>query len=327
MASAQSMALRSVPGYAPKPAVSAAYSPTYPTTPDIPAAPDYGGRTNPATAGRQQWITTQLGSLPGKYAPILGASKAQAKAGLAGYGGWSFKTDDPSTPQDESLLLEYDPSKGLGEKEKQAVQGEDAGANARGLLSSSFRNKAVGAALQRMNEQARAVVNQYAAQIASTLGQQQSERSQLTGELVSLFGEDAAYFAENPIKPPDWMAPAGTVGDVWAGYHQPDENGLKQMYPGMTFSYRTDPDGRVVVSASPIPQAAAAPAAGQLATPTSQPGSYPTWQGSSPPNLKTLADRWGVPQSAIRVTPLGNGKYRAWAQASPPGSPGAGAFG
>lgn len=256
MASLQSTALRSLPGYVQRPVVA---TPTtvMPTTPDIPAAPDFGGRVNVGTAPQQQWIRTQLAALPGKYAPILGTAKATAKANLAGYGGWSFKTDDPNTAYDESLDAQFNPNAGLGEREQQEVNATSAAANARGFGSSSFRNKAVGAALQRMNEQARGIVNQYAAQIASTLGQQQSESTALTGELVGLFGQDAAYFAENPIKPPDWMAPAGTVGDVWAGYHDPDPAGLASMYPGMTFSYRTDPDGRVVATASPAQQAAA----------------------------------------------------------------------
>jgi hypothetical protein len=201
VASARSSSLRSTPGYTTRPTIQAV-TPAMPTMPDLPAAPDFGGRVNPATLGQQTWIRTQLSNLPGKYAPILGAMKANAKAGLAGHGGWKFRTDDPSTPADESLMVDFDPNAGLGEKDKQAVRGEDEQANARGLLESSFRNKAVGAALQRNSEQAKAVLNQYAANIATTLGQQSSEVTNLGGQLVGLFGQDAAYFAENPPPTP-----------------------------------------------------------------------------------------------------------------------------
>lgn len=279
MASLQSTALRSMPGYVQRPVVATPAT-VMPTTPDIPTAPDFGGRVNVGTAPQQQWIRTQLAALPGKYAPVLGAAQANAKAALAGYGGWSFKTDDPGTAYNEGLDVQFNPNAGLGEREQQAMNAERSAANSRGFGSSSFANKAVGAALQRMNEQARGIVNQYAAQIASTLGQQQSEQTSLTGELVGLFGQDAAYFAENPVKPPDWMAPPGTIGQVWAGYHQPDENALASMYPDRNFEYRTEADGRITVIAHPRTSAAAAPAPAPPSGPS-------TWQPNAAGNIVT----------------------------------------
>jgi len=81
------------------------------------------------------------------------------------------------------------------------------------------------------------------------------------------------------------------------------------------------------VPTPPAPAGGASPGApapvqpGTLATPTSTPGSFREWTGSSTPNLKNLARAWGVSTSAVRVTPVAGGKYRAWAQAAPNSGP------
>ena len=49
-------------------------------------------------------------------------------------------------------------------------------------------------------------------------------------------------------------------------------------------------------------------------------GNVPTWIGSMPPNLQTLARAWRVPVSFVRVSPVNNFRqFVAWPQRPPPG--------
>lgn len=247
--------------------------------------------------------------LPGQQNAALTGINSQARQALAGYGGYTWGVDDPNTPENEGLNLDYDASKGLGQKEKGAYRGARDNANSGGMLESSFANQNIASAVQRMTLEGQQMATQYAAALNQTYTDYAKRASDLTREWAGYFGADSAWLVDNPPpKPADWMAPAGTVGDVWAGYHDPDPAGLESMYPGMSFSYRTDPDGRVVVTASPKPQAAVTPtaAASQRLGRDAR-----TWTGTSAPKIATLSSAWGVPANKIRVEKR-DGRYVAY---------------
>lgn len=212
MASAWSAALRAVPGFLTGSKTSST-APTF-TAPSIPTMPAIDDARAPNALNRS-WLSTQIANLPGKYNPMLEAARNDAKYRLAGYGGVSFGQDDPSTPQREDLQVSFDPNAKMGEREKQAVRAEDNSANARGLLFSSFRNQAVGAALVRMSEEKRDIVNQFSAGINSVLAQQANETTSYIGDWVKMFGEDSRWLADNPPPPPP-VAPGHSFEDAQA---------------------------------------------------------------------------------------------------------------
>lgn len=191
MPSAWSMALRQTPGRAAAAPTSSVAAPTI-AIPSLPQMPSIDDARAPNAAGRT-WIGQQLGALPGRYTPIIDQARVNARASLAGYGGVTISDDNRVT---------FDPNARLGQKEKQAVQGEENAANARGLLFSSFANQNIGAALVRMNEEKRAIVNQFAASINNTLMGQASEAGSLVGDWVRMYGEDSRYLLENPPPAP-----------------------------------------------------------------------------------------------------------------------------
>jgi hypothetical protein len=197
MASAWSMALRQSPGYGVAAPTTSQAAPTI-AIPSLPSMPSIDDARAPNAAGRT-WLGQQLGSLPSRYTPIIDQARITARSNLAGYGGVTIGDDNTVT---------FDPNAKLGQREKQAVQGEENAANARGLLFSSFANQNIGAALVRMNEEKRAIVNQFAAQINNTLMTQASEATNLVTEWVRMYGEDSRYLLENP--PPAPVAPVET---------------------------------------------------------------------------------------------------------------------
>ena len=247
MASAWSAALRAIPGYITGSKTSST-APTF-TAPSIPKdLPQIDDARAPNFLSRD-WVSKQLGNLPGKYNPLASAARDDAKYRLAGYGGVSFGEDDPATPEREDLRVSFDPNAPLGQREKQAVRAEDNAANARGLFSSSFRNQMVGNALVRMSEEKRNIVNQFSAEINRIDAQRVGEINSHISDWVRMFGEDSRWLADNPPPPPPaWVAPSGTKdGVLWKGVGTPDEGTLKGMYPGLNFETQYTRDGQTVV--------------------------------------------------------------------------------
>lgn len=194
-------------------------------------------------------ISQQIEGLGNKYNPYFTQAQAQAKQGLAGLGGWRFKQDDPSTAGvDESLQLEKDNNAPPGEREVQAVNAERFGANQAGLLHSSFAQKNIGNALQRLSLEAQAVVNQYSSQLMNISSQWSTDQQNLTTAWVTQYGEDFKWLAENPPPlPADWsrsyseiagLSP-GQASQVHLSYTDaPVLSELEKMYPGFTFQTR-----------------------------------------------------------------------------------------
>lgn len=251
MASLWSSALRQSPGYGSAAAPTSSPAPTI-SLPSLPAMPSIDDARAPNAAGRT-WLGQQLAGLPGRYTPIIDQARVNARAQLAGYGGVTIKDDNSVT---------FDPNARLGQKEKQAVQGAENVANSRGLLFSSFANKDIGAALVRMNEEKRAIVNQFAASINNTLMAQASEATSLVSDWVRMYGEDSRYLLENPPPspvapvpepPPDPFAGAPRAADeapiLWKGKNYPNLATLQARHPGVTLGVRRAGDGSYVVVA------------------------------------------------------------------------------
>jgi hypothetical protein len=256
MASAWSMALRQTPGRATA-APTTSTAPVGITMPSLPQLPSIDDARAPNAAGRT-WIGQQLSVLPGRYQPVIDQARLNAQHNLAGYGGVTIGDDNRAT---------FDPNAKLGQREKQAVQGEENAANARGLLFSSFANQNIGAALVRMNEEKRAIVNQFAAQINNTLMSQASEATSLVSDWVRLYGEDSRYLLENPppapvapvpaapVAPPDPFGGAARAADqspiIWKGANYPNLATLQARHPGQPLGVRQAGDGSYVVVIGP----------------------------------------------------------------------------
>lgn len=125
----------------------------------------------------------------------MGYARDQTKAATLGFGSIKWVPDNPNTPQDESLIPQYDANT-LGKNERGAAQGGQQQANARGMMYSSFGDQMVGAALQRVGEQARSVINQYAGQINQIANNAQAQASSAISQLGSLYGQDITADAQ-----------------------------------------------------------------------------------------------------------------------------------
>lgn len=160
----------------------------------------------------------------------MGTARDNAKAASAGFGGIKWVPDDPNTPQDESLTPQYDPNS-IGKNERGAVQGGQQQANARGMMYSSFGDQMVGAALQRVGEQARGVINQYAGQLNTIATQAQSTAATYLGSLGSLYGSDAQEYATGVYN--QKMLDATTAANTPAAA-TPEQVNMKVYEPGTT---------------------------------------------------------------------------------------------
>ena len=161
-----------------------------------PAYQKYGALTSGVNYAQRKQIMDQLAqtgntSIYQNFLKNLGSRRDTARAALMGYGGISFKGDDPSTPQDESLEIKQETGTGLsGTKERAAAQGATAAGAATGLRGRA-RQLMVGAALQRVSNEARAVINQYASDVSSMSTQFKERQDELIGRWNTLYGSDA----------------------------------------------------------------------------------------------------------------------------------------
>jgi len=159
-----------------------------------PAYQKYGALTSGVNYAQRKQIMDQLGqtgntSIYQNFLKNLGSRRDTARAALMGYGGISFKGDDPSTPQDESLEIKQET--GLaGTKERAAAQGATAAGAATGLRGRA-RQMMIGAALQRVSNEARAVINQYAADVNTMSDEFKGRQDAIIGQWNTLYGSDA----------------------------------------------------------------------------------------------------------------------------------------
>jgi len=171
------------------------------------SSPDYqkyGALTGGTNYAARQNITDQLAnegdkSLYQTFLRNMGAKRTDYSGRLAGYGGISFKSDDPTTTKREDFEIEQRTGQ-TGQREAAGVQGATSAAASRGIRGQA-RNLMIGAALQRVSEEARTIINQYAAEISPTQPgglayelQQEQQRLGVTGQWAN------KTFAENAIK-------------------------------------------------------------------------------------------------------------------------------
>lgn len=250
MASARAAALRQSPTYAPPAPVQQSDIPKVDTSgfAKLPTLPTLDTGRLPDGGYGLKGIQDQITNLPGQFNPLLTQAQSQAKQGLAGLGGWRFKQDDPNTAAREDLELEKDPNAGPGEREIQAINSERFGANQAGMLHSSFAQKNIGNALQRLSLEARQVVDQYSAQLTNVANQWSTSQQQLTTDWVNKYGEDSRWLADNPPPtPPDWTRSFSEIAGLNPGQASqvrlsyataPDDSELAKMYPGFSFNTR-----------------------------------------------------------------------------------------
>jgi hypothetical protein len=150
------------------------------------------------------------------------AARANAQQSLAGIAGYQFQNDDPTTQQDESLQLNYDPNANInsGDRSRQTALEARNSVNSN-LQGSSFADKAVGSALGRLSLQAQGVVNQYSSTINGLNAQYSNAVSGLMGDLVDSYGADAQYMLDNvppPAPVPDATAAPAAPPRGWRRY-------------------------------------------------------------------------------------------------------------
>lgn len=260
----QDVAPRPVPSSSPvdsaaaPPGFSGATLPSMPSLSDEARAPGFASR---------QLIGTQLGAMPGQYNPQLSLARSQAEAGLAGSTGWRFGTDNPDTPEREDLQVSQDPNAPLGERDRQAVLAQRAQAAARGRLYSTMTDTGIGQALQRLAEQDRQVVTQYAQNLNSIYSGFHREQMDLVNRWTELYGTDALFLAQNP---PDAGTPPGPVSsqagaDPYAGLTKlpggefklgvygfnPNKATLEGRYPGLKVDVKRAGNGKYVAVGVP----------------------------------------------------------------------------
>lgn len=261
------------------------------TAPAMPALPQIDDARAPNALGRQL-LTQQLGNLPGLYNPQFSAVRGQAQEALAGYGGWRFADDDPSTAAREDLAVPTrDPSKGLGAREQQAVHGQRAQYSARGMLDSSFANRAVGAAIGQLNEEAKGIVRQYAAGISGIIDNQRERTTDIITDMVRLYGEDARWLAENP--PPKQPSPFEGLPEI-PGVTVPAPEPTRPNVPqGATVAPGSDSAHQNVPELGPLNR--------------NVPGmGSPQWDRDPGLSPRAVEARWG---RGARIIRAGNGKY------------------
>lgn len=162
----------------------------------------------PGYAQRTQ-ILEQLGTGPGsvgaRYDALMQARQKNAAASLRGYGGISFGADDPSTTNvNESLSPSYESGR-LGQNERAAYKSATAAGAAKGIAYSTGGEQLVGSALQRVSEEARAVVMQYSQDINGLATQQLGESQALLTQYISLYGADSTAMLAtlSKVTPPE----------------------------------------------------------------------------------------------------------------------------
>lgn len=204
----------------------------------------------------------EAGYVPGlneRVSTMFSQARNNARDALRGFGGVSFRSDDPNTPNvDESLMMDYQPDQ-LGRRERQAVLAARAQANARGMLSSGFGDQQIGAALQRVGEEARQIVNQYSAQINQISNQYldpiTGQAATTLGQIQSLYGADTRWAAGQELERQAQATPSPTPGPappapppagpnpgvvqspaeqmIWRGMARPNMDTLRRRYPNM----------------------------------------------------------------------------------------------
>jgi hypothetical protein len=211
------------------------------------------------------------------------------------------------------------------------------------MLSSGVADQMVGAALQRVGEQARAIVNQYSNQINEIADR---NLDPLTGlavqtlvQIQSLYGADTQWAATQELQrpaptpaatppasqptpaqaattPAEFMAvgQAGGYGSLaWTGTTNPNMNSIRSRFPGMITTSFRGPDGKYYVYVRSMDQlpGSSAPAATAPSPPSAPARASGTdlWTGRSQPTTTWADSQFGPGNYRIvQETQIVNGR-------------------
>lgn len=226
-----------------------------PEMPSLPAGLDasvMGNAAAPNYAARNMYLG-QLGSggsIATRYKGLMQARRDAAKAQTRGYGGINWRDDDPNTVEDESLTPSYESDK-MGQNERDAYNAAISRGSASGVTYSSAGDQLVGAALQRVSDEAAKTIAQYAGDINGYATAQLNESSTALSNYMSLYGSDAEWALRQTVPgtpaapdpntaPPDQIvARGGTVGTnnqflrgqtVYTGTRPPNVNAYRTRF-------------------------------------------------------------------------------------------------
>lgn len=170
--------------------------------------PNVPGTRMPGNIAREDYLAKRLDPNSPTWVG-LGARSANTAASsdlqqsLKGYGNFDF------APQDAFGVRQVTEAGGNpGELYRRAELEARAQANAAGMLGSSFSDAAVGTAWNRLSQERRALLNQYAKAVSTNLNSAQSAATEVTNQLMDLYGADIQYALENPATVPASPAPA-----------------------------------------------------------------------------------------------------------------------
>lgn len=167
--------------------------------------PEYGAMTNMPNYAQRTRLYNQLGTGPGsiaeRYAGLMQSRQTRAASALRGYGGISFRADDPTTKENESLSPVYEADQ-TGQNERDAVKAATSQAASRGIVYSSGGEQLIGSALQRVSNEARQVVDQYSSDLNQLATNQLQESQSVLSNYSSLYGADAATMLETASTAP-----------------------------------------------------------------------------------------------------------------------------
>lgn len=226
--------------------------PEMPTLPQGMDASVMGNAAAPNYAMRNLYLG-QLGSggaIATKYKGLMQARQGAAKAQTRGYGGINWREDDLSTPENESLTPTYESDK-MGQYERDAYNAALARGASSGVSYSTAGDQLVGAALQRVSDEAAKTISQYAGDINTLANQQLTESQTALTNYMSLYGADAEWALKQTVPatpaapdpntaPPDQIvARGGTVGadnpflrgkTVYTGTRPPNVNAYRSRF-------------------------------------------------------------------------------------------------
>lgn len=238
-----------------------------PTMPTVPGNMDPSGQGMAAAPNyaARNLLLGQLGtggSISTRYKGLMQARRDAAKAQTRGYGGINWREDDLSTVEDESLTPSYESDK-MGQNERDAYNSALSRGAASGVSYSTAGDQLVGAALQRVSDEAAKTISQYAGDINSYATSQLSESSTALTNYMSLYGSDATWTLSQNVpattpppnpstSPPDQIVSRGgtVAGDnpflagrtVYSSTRPPDEAAYRSRFsPGRGYTVTVKP--------------------------------------------------------------------------------------
>ena len=199
-------------------AASSFYTYKPPALAALPAVPDaklYNFENRPG-AIPEAGLLRDYEALPALYSPTRKLVKAGFQEGLKGYGDYfKFAADDPNTPVDESLNVNYDENAVPGEHYRDAVRGVRNRNAGRGTLYSSYTDKDIGGEAERISAAMKKMAQQYASQMEGSVTAETKDRNDIISKLGQHYGEDSAWLADQvpptPAAPEAPAAPAAVA--------------------------------------------------------------------------------------------------------------------